>query len=466
MSDAGALAWVAQRNTLFGDVQPLPRDVALNGIVPESTAGWNSASLKAEADVGGWKLTSLTAYRFESNPIDVDAAQNTGPQILVHWLSSQKSLSEELNASGTVGPVDIVDGIFLYGEHFIRNYISSMDIAKQEILSAAPFIDATWHITDALSLTSGLRYTYEHRGFDYTSNTTAEFTLRKNFTNVSPRAVLKYDVDSNSNVYISYSEGFKSGLFNVDATGITGPKDPAAQALAPETLKAVEIGYKFGSHMWNFSLATYHYDWTNIQVNLYTNGTEIDQNAAGAEIYGVEEQFDIHLTERLTLQANGAYTHGRYTSFPNSAAVVTAASPGNFLLATDTTNPLTIGTSQNLRGVRLPRAPDWSGNFSLNYVIPTPMGLFEISPNVSVFSNYAPDTVLLDTNHQNVLDIGAHAIASLTVDYNHDDHTSVAIYVRNLTNAYYFVDKDYTSLGIFALPVEPRTVGVRLNYVY
>ena len=85
---------------------------------------------------------------------------------------------------------------------------------------------------------------------------------------------------------------------------------------------------------------------------------------------------------------------------------------------------------------------------------------------MSAFSNYAPDTVLLDTNHQNVLDIGAHAIASLNVNYKPDDHISVAVYVRNLTNAYYFVDKDYTSLGIFALPVEPRTVGVRLDYVY
>jgi iron complex outermembrane receptor protein len=466
MSDAGALAWVAQRNTLFGNVQPLPRDVALNGIVPESTASWYGASLKAEADGGSWKYTSLTAYRFESNPIDVDAIQNTGPQIIVHWLSSQKSLSEELNASGAVGPVDIVAGLFLYGEHLMRNYISSMDIAKQKILSAAPFIDATWHITDRISLASGLRYTYEHRGFDYASNTTPEFTLSKNFTNVSPGAVLKYDVDNNSNVYVSYSEGFKSGLFNVDATGITGPKDPAAQALSPETLKAVEFGYKFGSGSWNLSLATYHYDWTDIQVNLYTNGTEIDQNAAGAEIYGAEGQFDIHLTESLMLRANGAYTHGRYTSFPNSAAVVTATSPGNLLLATDTTSPLTISTSQNLRGVQLPRAPDWSGNFSLNYEIPTKVGLFEISPNVNAFSNYAPDTVLLDTNHQNVLDMGAHAIASLTVNYYPDDHVSVALFVRNLTNAYYFVDKDYTSLGIFALPVEPRTVGVHLNYAY
>jgi iron complex outermembrane receptor protein len=466
MSDAGALAWVAQRNTLFGDVQPLPRDVALNGLVPESTASWKAVSLKAEDDVRGWRYTSLTAYRFESNPIDVDATQNTGPRIIVDWLSSQRSLSEELNVSGAVGPVDIVYGLFLYEEHFIRNYLSAMDVAKQRISSAAPFLNATWGVTDKLSLTGGLRYTYERRGFDYVSNTTPEFTLSKTFTSVSPRAVLKYDLDSNSNVYISYSEGFKSGLFNVDATGITGPKDPAAQALSPETLKSVEFGYKFSSRRWDISIAAYHYDWSNIQVNLYVNGSEIDQNAARAEVYGVEAQYDVHLTEHLTLQANGAYTHGRYTRFPNAAAVVTAASPGNLLLAADTTNPLTIRASQNLRGVQLPRAPDWSGDLSMNYEIPTKVGLFEISANVSAFSNYAPDTVLLDTNHQNVLNIGAHAIASLNVNYKKDDHTSVSVYVRNLANAYYFADKDYTSLGIFALPVEPRTVGVRLNYTY
>jgi iron complex outermembrane receptor protein len=277
---------------------------------------------------------------------------------------------------------------------------------------------------------------------------------------------LKYALDNNSNVYVSYSEGFKSGLFNVDATGITGPKDPAAQALNPETLKAVEIGYKFGSPRWNLSLAAYDYDWNNIQVNLYTNGTEIDQNAAGAEIYGVEGQFDIRLNDHLTLQANGAYTHGRYTRFPNAAAVVTASSPGNLLLAADTADPLTKSTSQNLRDVQLPRAPDWSGDVSISYAIPTRVGRFEISANVSAFSNYAPDTVLLNTNHRNVLDIGAHAIASININYKKDDHISVSLYVRNLTNAYYFVDKDYTSLGIFALPVEPRTVGVRLNYAY
>jgi iron complex outermembrane receptor protein len=466
MSDAGALAWVAQRNTLFGDVQPLPRNVALNGLVPQSTASWNAVSLKGAGDVGGWKYTSLTAYRFESNPITVDATQNTGPRIIVHWLSSQRSISEEFNASGASGPVDVVYGLFLYGEDITRNYLSARDVAKQKILSAAPFVNATWHVTDKLSLAGGLRYTYEHRGFDYLSNVTPEFTLSKGFSNVSPRAVLMYDIDSNSNAYVSYSEGFKSGLFNVDATRITGPDDPAAQALNPEILKAVEVGYKFGSSRWGLSLAAYHYDWSNIQVNLYINGTEIDQNAASGEIYGVEGQFDIHLTERLTIRANGAYTHGRYTRFPNASAVVTAASPGNLLLATDTTNPLTTITSQDLRHVQLPRAPDWSGDLSLNYDMPTRLGLFEVSADVNAFSDYAPDTVLLDTNRRNVLNIGTHAIASLSVNFRKDDHVSVSVYVRNITNAYYFTDKDYTSLGIFALPVEPRTVGVRLGYTF
>jgi len=135
-------------------------------------------------------------------------------------------------------------------------------------------------------------------------------------------------------------------------------------------------------------------------------------------------------------------------------------------LATDTTGPLTRSVSQDLRGVQLPRAPDWSGDLSLNYQIATRVGQFEISPNVSAFSNYAPDTVLLDTNHRNVLNIGAHAIVSLNASYRRDDHVSLSVYVRNLMNAYYLVDKDYTSLGIFALPIEPRTVGMRLNYTY
>jgi len=228
----------------------------------------------------------------------------------------------------------------------------------------------------------------------------------------------------------------------------------------------VEVGYKFRSPRWDLALAAYHYDWSNIQVSLYTGGTEIEENAAGAEVYGVEEQFVARLTEQLTLQVNGAYTHGRYTSFAAAAAVVTATSPGNLLLATDTTSPLSVSTSQDLRGVQLPRAPDWSGDASLTYQIPTKVGPFEISANVSAFSNYTPDTVLLDTNHQNVLDIGAHAIASLSVNYKKNKHISVSVYVRNLTNEYHLVDKDYTALGIFALPVEPRTVGVRLNYVY
>ena len=277
---------------------------------------------------------------------------------------------------------------------------------------------------------------------------------------------MRYDLDGNSNVYVSYSEGFKSGLFNVDATGVTGPKDPSAQALNPETLKAVEVGYKFGSRRWDLSLAAYRYEWSNIQVNLYVNGSEIAQNAAAAEIYGLEGQFDVHLTDHLMLRANGAYTHGRYTRFPNAAAVVTAASPGNLLSATDTTSPLTNSTSQNLQGVQLPRAPDWSGGLSLDYEIPTTVGMLDISGNVNAFSDYAPDTVLLDTNLRNVLNIGAHALASLNVNYKKDDHISASVYVRNLTNADYLVDKDYTSLGIFGLPVEPRTVGIRLSYAY
>jgi len=68
----------------------------------------------------------------------------------------------------------------------------------------------------------------------------------KTFVGVTPRFSLRDKISANTNVYFTYSQGFKSGLFNASAVPVT-PSTKAPELVEPEKLDSYEVGNQVGA---------------------------------------------------------------------------------------------------------------------------------------------------------------------------------------------------------------------------
>src|SRR5690606_25667428 len=176
----------------------------------------------------------------------------------------------------------------------------------------AAFGEATLELAPNLSVTGGLRYSWERKSIWAQTGTAAPVARNATWDDLTPRVVVRYIVPDVVNVYGSYSKGFKSGAYSA-----TSPPVPPVD---PETADAYDLGAKsLVSSRWRLNGSIFHYGYKNIQVLAYQpGGTSILQNAAEATIYGGELEAAAALTPDLDVRLAATYTHGRYDSFPRA----------------------------------------------------------------------------------------------------------------------------------------------------
>ena len=217
--------------------------------------------------------------------------------------------------------------------------------------SYAAFGQATYTLNDVLSLTLGARYTHESKdarinayGFDPTGSFLAapyDVAPSESWNAFTPKATLDYRINEDAMIYVSYSEGFKSGGFN----GSASSEASALSGFDPEKAKQWEGGLKsmLLDGKVRLNLTAFHIDYSDLQVFQLVNGSElVIDNAADAKSKGFEAELTAALTRELRVSANYAYLDATYSSY------VTAE--GN-----------------DLSGNRLTRSPKNSFNFSMNY---------------------------------------------------------------------------------------------------
>jgi len=202
------------------------------------------------------------------------------------------------------------------------------------------------HLTDALDLTLGLRYTRERKRFsaDLNNNNATCAALQASglpgiATNpalgsaaqlaggiltlgclgnastglnaldledsqsegeFSGTAILSYKVTNDLMVYGGYSRGYKAGGYNLDrfelgntgiAPGISpltyfSPRsnaDAASLAFGAETVDAFEIGLKIARREWGFNVAAFHQAFSNFQLNTFNGTSFVVQNINGCD---------------------------------------------------------------------------------------------------------------------------------------------------------------------------------------
>ena len=367
---------------------------------------------------------------------------------------------------------------------------------------SAAFGQATWDINSAWSVTGGLRfYKYDNslQGFyGYSSNyghltgyypgmnicgptggppsTTyqpfhnapcTDLNAAVSDTGHTERLNLNYKFDANRMVYATYSTGFRPG-------GVNRVFDPAINAIYPpykaDTLKNYEIGWKtqwFDKRLrWNG--AVFREDWNDFQFSyLGPNSVTVVQNAASAQIKGIETNLEWAFGGGWLLSASGTYLDAKLTQDFCGSYV-----PGTQMLATSCPNQknsfadgtVTYGPLATA-GTKLPVVPDFKGNVIARYNF----GLADWNSNVQAAYVYQTSSspLLYPVFNQHLGDMPAYGLLNLSTGIE-----------RNGTQIQLFLSNTFDKLGQltrfaqctpttctqpYVIPVQPRTIELRFG---
>ncbi len=383
-------------------------------------------------------------------------------------IENAHQVSEELQLSGTTGPLHWLAGTLFWYEHmndsiaFPLNLLlfGGPDLLQQGYLaagtqsdrSAAPYLRLTYDITDQASVILGARYTYEKKDLDQTSqfDLTRPYsasnpvlplpgfpnTDSRSYTQVSPSATLDYKLTPDVFVYATFTEGFKSGGFNV---GI--PQAP----YQPEKIKEYELGLKSTELQGRIQLNTdfFYYDYNNLQVTVIRLTNAVIENAATAALYGADIDLVALPVSNLRLDASLSLLHSEYIGYSSA----NPAFP---------TQP-----AQNLSGNQLTQAPRYEGRLGSEYSWNVPGGALKLRGDFS----YTSRTYFTPFDERS-LSQGGHSLTNGSLDYTASSRSwHAGLFVNNLTNNK-VIAQDYVASLLFGGPIvgvltPPRTYGVR-----
>jgi iron complex outermembrane receptor protein len=240
---------------------------------------------------------------------------------------------------------------------------------RHESFSYAGFGQATLHVTDQVSLTGGLRLSYEEktREGDFTTSPPFPFSAGpfgpdysldqdRDTTNLSGTAIARWFPMEDVMLYASYARGFKSGGFNADRETIdpTAPIRDDLGEFDDEQSDSFEGGFKSRWFDGQLTLnGTFFYTiYKDFQAFSFDGTSFLVTNADELTSYGVEAEALLAPTAGLLLGSNMGFNITEFEDFEN--ALCTDAQNAAFPFIPG------VGCTQDLSGERLDNAPRWS----------------------------------------------------------------------------------------------------------
>lgn len=181
--------------------------------------------------------------------------------------------------------------------------------------SIAVFGQATYSLSDSLSLTAGLRYTEDekdgvNRGFQFAGAPYAD-PLGDSWDELTYRLALDWAVNNDILVFASYATGYKSGGINQTAAISLGASNAVYD---PEFVDAFEVGIKStlldGRMQLNSSIYRNEYD--DLQFQIFGAAGPEAFNAEGATVQGWEVEMRAAITETLMIDASLGVTDSEF----------------------------------------------------------------------------------------------------------------------------------------------------------
>ncbi len=365
---------------------------------------------------------------------------------------------------------------------FFRRTVNS------SLLQRAVYGEATWHVTDRLALTGGVRYFKVDSGSDVINRINIPgfglgpgvpgipVPFQINVTRGSDdgpifKAHVGYDLTDDVLVYGSFSQGFRPGGANQNTSSIalTDPlNEGVPEAFESDTLDSYEVGIhsQWLENRLTMNAAFYHIDWEDIVLSSRSPSGLFGflQNADTADVTGFELESVLDVAEDFRLTAALSYVNSELSS----------NAPVNRQRGSDRLWYSRSGVD----GDRLPNVPEWTFNGSMEYGRQLPWmdlrGYIYLNVNYTgeSFADFNEFLIDLETfTPTNQLNIqynrqGDYAIVDLRVGVEADDW-GASIFVDNL-----FDERAITQVfedGTFRLDPgqnfleKPRAIGIAFS---
>ena len=306
--------------------------------------------------------------------IDMIDAINANNGDGIFWTDLENSYEQESHELQIIGSSESLD--WAVGAYHWEDYGESRNVQNATYTLSASnstgfdvggdamsvFGEATWRMDDQWSFTAGLRYTDETKYMTYrwrsfpagglASYIGATFVGAANanilgagyvgtvdnlmsipetegiygnyneqsFSNVSGRLVAQYAMSDDTNLYASYTTGYRAGGFNggnFDRSTMSGDE------YFEETIGSMEFGMKstLMDGRMRVNAAVFSYDYDDVQVSVIKSddgGVSTDVvNAASFGTEGLELDLAFLVTDTMTVRAQYAYTDREYDDFPS-----------------------------------------------------------------------------------------------------------------------------------------------------
>ncbi|CAN5869280.1 TonB-dependent receptor [soil metagenome] len=462
---------------------------------------------QADWDAGPVTLTSVTAWRqwnwYPANDSDATAVP---ANLKNQQQNNQRQFSQEVRlASNGRNTIDyVVGGYYFY--QIIRGYGAAaygsaaakwLFPAQNQVVanaavngfesrsqstpvtrSYAVFGQTVWHISDALSLTTGLRFTHEKKAGGFAQqqvaglslagltadqqkaaqairnqlNPVVAYTAETSDDSLAWRATLSWKATDDVLLYASYARGNKSGGLNLSnlPAGISA-------VIAPEKVDNYELGVKsqFFGRAVTLNAAAFWTDVANYQTAITeqivgtTNFRNYITNIPLARSRGIEADAVWAVNDRISLNLSGAYTDAYYVNYRNGPTPVealnpTAAQPGGF-------------PSSDLSGKPLAGVPKWT--FTGGADVTQPIGeRTALYGHLDYSWRSSFYTAVSDSRFTLVPDYGiGNARIGIKLD---DGRYDLSVWAKNLFDKDYFQTLSIAATGLITANLgDPRTVG-------
>ena len=210
------------------------------------------------------------------------------------------------------------------------------NLTRQSSHSFGLFASGTWHITDRLNFTGGLRYAYDLKRYFQQEMASDTFTpapgttsttvsSKAHFEQVDWRATLDYHFADGVMAYVTASKAYKAGQFSyaiLDRVEGGAQSGDFIKPIPPEKVINYEIGARstlFDRRL-RFNPTLFYMQYTNRQAARQINcsaegvatcplGFRIQTiNSGDVDIYGGELEVQLLVTDHLSLDASGGIT--------------------------------------------------------------------------------------------------------------------------------------------------------------
>ncbi|MCE7797105.1 TonB-dependent receptor [Sphingobium sufflavum] len=423
-------------------------------------------SLTAVATLGEMVLTSISAYRQSRYAASLDDDQRQADLLTADLFGDRSELwSQELRLNGKAGDrLNWLAGVYLLDQitHTDRTLAIGMGLGipgapqlttrgRVATRSYAAFGSVDWRLAERLTLSAGLRYTYERKSARFVQDDETgifamldlpdiAFAGRSVDHDVSPTVSLTYAAAPGVRLYGRVARGFKSAAFNVDlaasANGLTA---------GPEHATTYEGGVKADllDRRLTLALTRFHTDYADLQVAQITGAGTALSNAGRASIDGFEVEVTARPLDGVRLEGAAGYADAKYDRFAQCAVPLSEG-----------------GGASDCAGKALTGAPRFTAHGAAEYAHRTGFG----SVTGRVEANHQSSVYFDPTNSERFRG-RARTLLNARLSARWTGWTA-AVWVENLTDQSYETYRDdRTAMGVLRTTAygPPRTYGVTVT---